>query len=132
MCEKIGSSDALMDALDKFDVSFNFFGPLEKMIFQKTDKDNDHKISRAEFIQHMKLTRCIAAGQWDVLFDELDADKNGALSHSEFWTKKALKNSANIADALDQFDVSMTYNRGTFGRFSKVQSVKLTSFNSES
>ena len=62
-CEKIGSSDALMDALDKFDVSFNFFGPLEKMKFQKTDKDNDHKISLAEFIQHMKLTRCIAAGQ---------------------------------------------------------------------
>ena len=50
------------------------------MIFQKTDKDNDHKISRSEFIQHMKLTRCIAAGQWDVLFDELDADNNGALS----------------------------------------------------
>ena len=48
------------------------------MIFQKTDKDNDHKISRAEFIQHMKLTGCIAAGQWDVLFDELDADNNGA------------------------------------------------------
>ena len=30
-CEKIGSSDKF--ALDKFDVSFNFFGPLEKMIF---------------------------------------------------------------------------------------------------
>ena len=102
------------------------------MILQKTDANNDHKISRAEFIQHMKLTGYIAAGQWDVLFDELDADKNGALSHSEFWTKKALKNSANIADALDQFDVSMTNHRGTVGRFSKVQPVKLTSINSES
>ena len=58
----------------------------------------------------MKLTGYIAAGQWDVLFDELDADKNGALTHSEFWTKKALKNSANIADALDQFDVRIKSN----------------------
>ena len=67
-CEKIGSSDALVDALDKFDVSFNFFGPVEKMIFQKTDKDNDHKISRAEFIQHMKLTKYIAAGKVELEF----------------------------------------------------------------
>ena len=79
------------------------------MMFQKTDKDNDHKISRAEYIQHMKLTRCIAAGQWDILFDELDADNNGALSHSEFWAKMALRNSSNIMDALDQFDVSFSY-----------------------
>ena len=54
----------------------------------------------------MKLTKCIKDGQWDALFDELDADKNGALAHSEFWAKMALKNSSNIIDALDQFDVS--------------------------
>ena len=102
------------------------------MVLQKTDANNDHKISRAEFIQHMKLTGYIAAGKWDALFDELDADKSGALTHSEFWTKTALKNSANIADALDKFDVSMTNNRGNFGRFSNVQPVRLTSINSES
>ena len=77
------------------------------MIFQKTDTNNDHKISRAEFILHMKLTNCIAAGQWDAVFDELDADKSGALSHQEFWAKMAIKNSPNLMDALDQFDVSM-------------------------
>ena len=54
----------------------------------------------------MKLTKCIKDGQWDALFDELDADKNGALAHSEFWAKMALKNSSNMIDALDQFDVS--------------------------
>ena len=77
------------------------------MIFQKTDTNNDHKISRAEFILHMKLTNSIASGQWDVVFDELDADKSGALSHQEFWAKMAIKNSPGLMDALDQFDVSM-------------------------
>ena len=78
------------------------------MIFQKTDADNDHKISRAEFIQHCKLVYAIKHCQWDVLFDELDADKSGALSHTEFWTKMAIKNSSNLMDALNEFDVSMT------------------------
>ena len=57
----------------------------------------------------MKLTKCIKDGQWDALFDELDADKSGALAHSEFWAKMALKNSSNMIDALDQFDVSFIY-----------------------
>ena len=61
----------------------------------------------------MKLTKCIKDGQWDALFDELDADKNGALAHSEFWAKMALKNSSNMIDALDQFDVSFM-NKGHF------------------
>ena len=54
----------------------------------------------------MKLTKCIDNGQWDVLFDELDADKNGTLSHSEFWAKVAIKNSSNLMDALNKFEVS--------------------------
>ena len=54
----------------------------------------------------MKLTKCIKDGQWDALFDELDADKSGALAHSEFWAKMALKNSSNMIDALGQIDVS--------------------------
>ena len=76
------------------------------VIFKKADGDNDHTISRAEFILHMKLTKCINDGEWDALFDELDADKNGTLSHSEFWSKMAIKNSSNLMDALNQFDVS--------------------------
>ena len=76
------------------------------VIFKKADGDNDHTISRAEFILHMKLTKFINASEWDALFDELDADKNGTLSHSEFWAKMAIKNSSNLMDALNQFDVS--------------------------
>ena len=55
---------------------------------------------------HMKLTKCINDGQWDALFDELDGDKSGALSHSEFWAKAAIKNSSILSDALNKFDVS--------------------------
>ena len=55
---------------------------------------------------HMKLTKSINDGQWGALFDELDADKSGALSHSEFWTKAAIKNSSILSDALNKFDVS--------------------------
>ena len=29
------------------------------MIFQQADANNDHKISRAEFIKHMNRTKCI-------------------------------------------------------------------------
>ena len=54
----------------------------------------------------MKLTKCIENGQWDALFDELDADKNETLSHSEFWAKVAIKNSSNLMDALNKFEVS--------------------------
>ena len=54
----------------------------------------------------MKLTKCISDGQWDALFDELDGDKSGALSLSEFWAKAAIKNSSILSDALNKFDVS--------------------------
>ena len=76
------------------------------MIFKKADGDNDHTISRAEFILHMKLTKSINDGKWDALFDELDADKNGTLDHSEFWSKMAIRNSSALMDALNKFDVS--------------------------
>ena len=54
----------------------------------------------------MKLSGSITAEQWDALFDELDVDKNGTLSYSEFWAKAAIKNSLNLVEALNQFDVS--------------------------
>ena len=54
----------------------------------------------------MKLSKSIVSGQWDVLFDALDVDKNGTLSHSEFWAHAAIKNSSSLVEALNQFDVS--------------------------
>ena len=54
----------------------------------------------------MNLTKCIEDRKWDALFDELDADRNGTLAHSEFWSKAAIKNSSNLMDALNKFDVS--------------------------
>jgi len=87
------------------------------VIFQKADANNDHKISRAEFIKHMNLTKCITDGRWDALFDELDADKNGTLSHSEFWSKMAIKNSSDLMDALNKFDVSFMNNKAISNYF---------------
>merc|ERR1712113_288452 len=87
--EKIGSSDDLIDALHKFD---------------KADVNNDHKISKSEFITHMNLCKLVTACDWSGLFDELDVDKNGTLSHSEFWTKMVIRNSDNLVEALNMFD----------------------------
>ena len=76
------------------------------MIFKETDGDNDHRISRAEFIDHMKVKYAIDDRQWDVLFDQLDKNKNGTLCHIEFWARKELRNSSQILDVLDKFNVS--------------------------
>ena len=115
----IKNSSDLMDALNKFDVSFMILRPFRTIfsskfsinnhynqIIQKVDTNNDHKISRAEFIQHMKLSTCIVKEQWDALFDELDVDNSGHLDYSEFWAKMAIKNSPTLSEALNQFDVS--------------------------
>ena len=54
----------------------------------------------------MNLSKYITDGCWNDLFDELDADRNGVLDHSEFWTKMAIRNSSDLVEALNQFDVS--------------------------
>ena len=74
--------------------------------FKEVDRNNDHKLSRAEFICHMNLSKYITDDRWDAVFDELDADRNGVLCHSEFWSKMAIRNSSDLANALNQFDVS--------------------------
>ena len=76
------------------------------MIFKKADEDNDKTISRAEFIEHMNLVYFIEGGEWGALFDELDVDKNGTLDYSEFWARMTIRNSSNLIDALNKFDVS--------------------------
>jgi len=73
---------------------------------QKADKNNDHQISRAEFNEHMTLTRSIIKNDWKKLFDELDTDKNGLLSLQEFFAKPSCLSSSSLMDALKDFSVS--------------------------
>ena len=73
---------------------------------KEADKNNDHEISRAEFIEHMTLTRCIVKKDWEKLFDELDTDKSGNLSLTEFFAKRAIRSSSSLMDALNDFCVS--------------------------
>ena len=54
----------------------------------------------------MNLSKYITDDRWDAVFDELDADRNGVLCHSEFWSKMAIRNSSDLVNALKQFDVS--------------------------
>merc|ERR1712113_976352 len=90
----IRNSDDLMEALDLFDKA--------------------NKISRDEFLVHMKLITSIKCCDWSGLFDELDVDKNGTLSYSEFWAKKAIKSSKALMDALNQFTAADKDNNKKF------------------
>ena len=91
--------------------------------FKKVDGNNDHKLSRAEFVCHMNLSKYITDDRWDAVFDELDADGNGVLCHSEFWSKMAIRNSSDLVNALKQFDVSGSKcekNEKIFGNFLRI------------
>ena len=78
------------------------------ILFKKIDANNDNKISRDAFIEHMKLSKFIDSGLWDALFDALDVNKNGTLFYSEFWAKEAIKNS-DLKEALNRFNVSFRF-----------------------
>ena len=77
------------------------------ILFKKIDANNDNKISRDEFIEHMKLSKFIDLGLWDALFDALDVNKTGILSFSEFRAKEVIKNSSDFMEALARFKVSL-------------------------
>ena len=52
------------------------------------------------------LEKLIAAGNWGGFFDALDVNRDGTLSHQEFWKCEKIGSSDALVDALDKFDVS--------------------------
>ena len=55
------------------------------------------------------VEKLIAERNWYGLFDALDADKNGTLSHQEFWKWENIGSSNELRDALNKFDVSSDF-----------------------
>ena len=60
-----------------------------------------------EFIE--KIIGFMAEGNWGGFFDELDVNKDGTLSHQEFWKCETIGDSSELMDALDKFDVSFNF-----------------------
>ena len=52
------------------------------------------------------VEKLIVERNWGGFFDALDVDKNGTLSHQEFWKCETIGDSSELMDALDKFDVS--------------------------
>ena len=55
----------------------------------------------------MKQAIHVDRGEWGKLFDELDQNGDGVLTHQEFWSFEILRNTNHIIDALKKFDVSI-------------------------
>ena len=48
----------------------------------------------------------IRRADWGEFFDALDVNKDGRLSHQEFWKWEKIGSSNELMDALNKFDVS--------------------------
>ena len=53
------------------------------------------------------IERCIVERNWGGFFDALDVNKDGTLSHSEFWKYEKIGSSDELLNALNKFDVSL-------------------------
>lgn len=53
--------------------------------------------------------RCIVERNWGGFFDVLDVNKDGTLSHSEFWKYEKIGSSDELLNALNKFDVSWIF-----------------------
>ena len=55
------------------------------------------------------LEKLIVAGNWGGFFDALDVNRDGTLSHQEFWKWENIGSSNELRDALNKFDVSSAF-----------------------
>lgn len=53
-----------------------------------------------------EVKNLIAERNWGGFFDALDVNKDGTLSHSEFWKWEKIGSSDDLVAALNAFDVS--------------------------
>jgi len=67
----------------------------------------------------------MAEGNWGGFFDELDVNKDGTLSHQEFWKCETIGDSSELMDALDKFDVSFNFFSVAEMIFSPTQNKKI-------
>ena len=70
-------------------------------------------IQKQEKSKMSNLEKLIAAGNWGGFFDALDVNRDGTLSHQEFWKREKIGSSDALVDALDKLDVSFNIFRAT-------------------
>ena len=54
-----------------------------------------------------EVKNLIEERNWGGFFDALDVNKDGTLSHSEFWKWEKIGDSSDLVAALNAFDVSL-------------------------
>ena len=52
------------------------------------------------------IIKLISQRDWGGFFDALDVNKDGSLSHQEFWKWEKIGDSQELLDALNKFNVS--------------------------
>ena len=58
-------------------------------------------------------------GYWEGFFDALDTNKDGKLSHREFWNWVKIGSSDELIDALNKFNVSLRFLSILFKEFNQ-------------